>query len=626
MTIQSKLLILLLALSLSFLISIAIYFMMISPIEKIEEEKEILTDLKTTIILEQVQLGKLLTGYLENERENFVLQSDGTKKAFERINEMEYLPKISSDITTYLDIIMNLETNVEKRTEQLLISFDRIIAHANNLFRIINTINCFSFFTYPKAVSHPNASAIQADILNFISQISILSQTLDTSNMVINEQFSKIEAEVSRIEKQSYLISISIIALLIIIAFVFGLIMTRRIVRNTKTIEKAIEDIKEGDLTVHFEVKSKDEIGRLGNNLLLFINALKESVMNIQTASSRTVAVKEELLSSTVETSASAEQIKKHTSSMVAVADKLSSTIDQSFKATREITDNIAKLGNQILEQTSMVEESTASVTQMIATVDNIARMTQKNREVSERLVRASETGKEKLAIMSSVVKGIDETVGTIREMANIIQSISAQTNLLAMNAAIEAAHAGQYGKGFAVVADEIRKLAEASGKSTKNITVTLKQMLAKIKEATESSEVTTQAFAQIGTEVETVSRSLAEIHGSTSELNTGGKQILQAMTSLREVSAQVNEGSQAMSESSKAVDDSMNLVKKISTDVFSVFEEISKGIEDISAAIGNVKHLAVEVGTVSGNLDTAVHRFKTADEAEDQSPAEEAE
>ncbi len=626
MTIQSKLLILLLALSLSFLISIAIYFMMISPIEKIEEEKEILTDLKTTIILEQVQLGKLLTGYLENERENFVLQSDGTKKAFERINEMEYLPKISSDITTYLDIIMNLETNVEKRTEQLLISFDRIIAHANNLFRIISTINCFSFFTYPKAVSHPNASAIQADILNFISQISILSQTLDTSNMVINEQFSKIEAEVSRIEKQSYLISISIIALLIIIAFVFGLIMTRRIVRNTKTIEKAIEDIKEGDLTVQFEVKSKDEIGRLGNNLLLFINALKESVMNIQTASSRTVAVKEELLSSTVETSASAEQIKKHTSSMVAVADKLSSTIDQSFKATSEITDNIAKLGNQILEQTSMVEESTASVTQMIATVDNIARMTQKNREVSERLVRASETGKEKLAIMSSVVKGIDETVGTIREMANIIQSISAQTNLLAMNAAIEAAHAGQYGKGFAVVADEIRKLAEASGKSTKNITVTLKQMLAKIKEATESSEVTTQAFAQIGTEVETVSRSLAEIHGSTSELNTGGKQILQAMTSLREVSAQVNEGSQAMSESSKAVDDSMNLVKKISTDVFSVFEEISKGIEDISAAIGNVKHLAVEVGTVSGNLDTAVHRFKTADEVEAQSPAEEME
>jgi methyl-accepting chemotaxis protein len=404
--------------------------------------------------------------------------------------------------------------------------------------------------------------------------------------------------------------------------------MTRRIVRNTKTIEKAIEDIKEGDLTVQFEVKSKDEIGRLGNNLLLFINALKESVMNIQTASSRTVAVKEELLSSTVETSASAEQIKKHTSSMVAVAvaDKLSSTIDQSFKATSEITDNIAKLGNQILEQTSMVEESTASVTQMIATVDNIARMTQKNREVSERLVRASETGKEKLAIMSSVVKGIDETVGTIREMANIIQSISAQTNLLAMNAAIEAAHAGQYGKGFAVVADEIRKLAEASGKSTKNITVTLKQMLAKIKEATESSEVTTQAFAQIGTEVETVSRSLAEIHGSTSELNTGGKQILQAMTSLREVSAQVNEGSQAMSESSKAVDDSMNLVKKISTDVFSVFEEISKGIEDISAAIGNVKHLAVEVGTVSGNLDTAVHRFKTADEVEAQSPAEEME
>jgi len=373
-----------------------------------------------------------------------------------------------------------------------------------------------------------------------------------------------------------------------------------------------MERIKEGDLTVQFDVASKDEIGHLGKNLALFVRDLNQSVTDIQAASSRTIAVKEELLTSTVETSASADQIKKHTTNMISVAEKLSSTIEQSFDATETITDNIAKLGNQILEQTSMVEESTASVTQMIATVENIARMTQKNREASERLVKAAETGREKLSMMISVVKGINETVGTIREMANIIQNISAQTNLLAMNAAIEAAHAGQYGKGFAVVADEIRKLAEASGKSTKDITLTLKQMLNKIDEATESSEVTTQAFAQIGNEVESVSRSLAEIHGSTTELSSGGEQILKAMASLRDVSAHVNEGSQAMSESSKAVDQSMTLVKEISTDVFAVFQEISKGVEDISAAIDNVKRLAIDVGTVSEDLDTAVHRFKT--------------
>jgi len=609
MSIQSKLLVLVLSLSVAFLASIGIYFSIRAPIVTIEKEEQYLLDINTSITIEQAQIGKLVTGYFKNEKDNFLINAESTMKAFEKIGQMQVLPTITSDMKTYLDIIVNLKDNIERYSNELMTAYDRIIGYGNELS--ING-NFFNFFTSPKAQAHPDIEKIHAQLLNFIFLSSNVNNILDTSHMIINEQFTKIEEEVGHIEKRSQTISLIIIAALIVTAIIFAIMMTRKIAHNTRIIEKAMERIKEGDLTVQFDVASKDEIGHLGKNLALFVRDLNQSVTDIQAASSRTIAVKEELLTSTVETSASADQIKKHTTNMISVAEKLSSTIEQSFDATETITDNIAKLGNQILEQTSMVEESTASVTQMIATVENIARMTQKNREASERLVKAAETGREKLSMMISVVKGINETVGTIREMANIIQNISAQTNLLAMNAAIEAAHAGQYGKGFAVVADEIRKLAEASGKSTKDITLTLKQMLNKIDEATESSEVTTQAFAQIGNEVESVSRSLAEIHGSTTELSSGGEQILKAMASLRDVSAHVNEGSQAMSESSKAVDQSMTLVKEISTDVFAVFQEISKGVEDISAAIDNVKRLAIDVGTVSEDLDTAVHRFKT--------------
>ena len=144
------------------------------------------------------------------------------------------------------------------------------------------------------------------------------------------------------------------------------------------------------------------------------------------------------------------------------------------------------------------VEESTASVNEMIASLKNLDKMTNARRESASRLVETAKNGGEKLSNTVEVVRNINNSIGSISDMIKIIDGIAAQTNLLAMNAAIEAAHAGDAGRGFAVVADEIRSLAETTSNNSQEIGSIIRDVMEKIHIAAESSEDTIQAFQDI--------------------------------------------------------------------------------------------------------------------------------
>jgi methyl-accepting chemotaxis protein len=260
-----------------------------------------------------------------------------------------------------------------------------------------------------------------------------------------------------------------------------------------------------------------------------------------------------------------------------------------------------------------MVEEATASVTEMLSSLTNMSRITEKNQKAAEDLVAVSERGRTVFETVSAKIGEIPQNIGVIRDMATVIQNIASQTNLLAMNAAIEAAHAGESGRGFAVVADEIRKLSEASTTSSRDIAESIKGIVSKIEEASTANAGTNGAFAAIEERIKGVSTSMTEIHASINEIQVGSRQILDAMVDLQDRSLGVRAGSKSMEEGSTEITEMMADVGRISSEVANNITEIAHGIEDIGSSIRSVGSLSEDVGSGSALLDAEVSRFKTA-------------
>lgn len=213
---------------------------------------------------------------------------------------------------------------------------------------------------------------------------------------------------------------------------------------------------------------------------------------------------------------------------------------------------------------------------------------------------------------MKQVVGDIHGSVGQITEMVSLINDIASQTDLLSMNAAIEAAHAGDAGRGFAVVAEEIWKLSESTGENAKAINDVLLSIGGQAREASLGSQEADKAFGEINQEVLSVSQALAEINASTEELSVGGEQILEAMHLLQDVSSRVRESSEEMGRGAQGMGAAMKGVQEISGEVRGLVGEIAEGSSLIARRTEAVDRLTIELSDNTQGLNQEIHRFKT--------------
>ncbi len=215
---------------------------------------------------------------------------------------------------------------------------------------------------------------------------------------------------------------------------------------------------------------------------------------------------------------------------------------------------NMQTLASASDDMAASVTESSASIEQMVANIKSITQVLETNAESVVALREASEHGKAGLTESTALIEQIATESNELVQASEVIQRIAAQTDLLAVNAAIEAAHAGDYGRGFAVVADEIRKLAEESGEQAKSIGKVLKQLKKSIDTGARSSSEAKSRFDQVVELTGKVEDQELTIKAAMEEQSAGSQQVLEALTNMNELTVKVKEESDELLVTSQEV------------------------------------------------------------------------
>jgi methyl-accepting chemotaxis protein len=261
--------------------------------------------------------------------------------------------------------------------------------------------------------------------------------------------------------------------------------------------------------------------------------------------------------------------------------------------------------------RTSSVAKSSSAIEEMFANIQSVSDTLGKNVESVRQLMEASDVGRTGLSGVSTDIQEISRESEGLSEINAVMENIASQTNLLSMNAAIEAAHAGEAGKGFAVVADEIRKLAESSGEQSKTISTVLKKIKESIDKITKSTDSVLSKFGAIDLGVKTVSQQSENIQRAMEEQSTGSQQILEVIGQLNDITQEVKNGSSEMLEGSKEIITEGKNLELATQEITNGMNEMAIGADEINVAVNRVNTISVENKDSIDILVREVSRFK---------------
>jgi methyl-accepting chemotaxis protein len=470
----------------------------------------------------------------------------------------------------------------------------------NEFLSAVNNGKPFTFSNY--------VAALKTKMTMFIIPITIGETTTPWSYAIAIMQ-KTIMAPVYQMI--NIIIAISAIVLLILV--LIAVFMSRSISRPIVNVALTLKDISEGegDLTKRIAARSDDEIGELSGYFNSTMEKIRKLIWTIKYKINGLNHTSFELSANMGKTSTAVQQISSNLDNMKTLMIKQETGANEAGKAVGDIKGNIDSLNKIIDEQTESVNRSSSAIEEMTANINSVTRTLVENSKNVGVLTEASENGKTGLQTVAQEIKEIAHDSEGLLEINSVMKNIASQTNLLSMNAAIEAAHAGESGKGFAVVADEIRKLAESSSQQSKTTTTMLKKIKASIDNITKSSDEVLERFGAIDTSVKTVSLHEQNILHAMEEQEVGGKQILESIARLRDITASVKKGSDNMAVSGKTLVEETDGFIKTSKETVEGMNEILKGINQINVSVTHVNEMSLENNKNFESLKQETEKFK---------------
>ncbi len=389
-------------------------------------------------------------------------------------------------------------------------------------------------------------------------------------------------------------------------------IVINNLVTRIKSTKLSLDDIgSKGDLTKRIDITNLDNFGDMTTSINLLIDKLSAMI--------------NELIKKTDSVSNSADIITNSVSSASNAVNYMTGTLDKitensrnqnklinlADKSINELVQAIENVRHHATLQSDAVHDISASINQISANITSVTQTAHKARSVSEELSATSNSGKLSISNAISAMSEIKGASDEVQDIIKVIQKIASQTNLLSMNAAIEAAHAGQYGAGFAVVADEVRSLAASSSQSAKNIQTHIKDMASKIAQGVEAINEAGTSFNAINEKIDENAQFVNSIVEAMEEQSQGARQT-------QDSTASVVEAVNAVTDLTTKETDSANQVKAFMDKVISAGESTSEAILEGHKATMNLKDSIEQVNSsVADNVDavagikTQVEQFK---------------